>query len=70
MSNTTTIQLQKSTKQDLAHLKRADGESFDSVVGRLIAKYDERQSDDMGAARIRELVREEITENVVREAQR
>jgi predicted CopG family antitoxin len=70
MSDTTTIQLRKSTKQNLAHLKRADGESFDSVVERLIAKYDEPRSGDMDETRVRELIREEITENVVREAQR
>jgi len=66
----TTIQLNKSTKDDLEEIKRVNGESFDSVVKLLIANYNKPQdSSELTENRVRELANEQITERVVREAQ-
>jgi myosin-crossreactive antigen len=68
MNNRTTIQLTETTKDDLEALKRADGESYESVVRMLIAHYNNSQSDTVDESRMREIAREEITDRVVREA--
>jgi len=64
----TTIQLTETTKADLDGLKRADGESYESVVRMLIAHYNNSQSGEQDESRMRKIAREEITDRVVREA--
>lgn len=61
----TTIQLSQSTKADLDECKRADGESYDSVVARLASDNGDAA---LTEARVREIAREELREGVVPEA--
>jgi hypothetical protein len=68
MNDRTTIQLTDTTKADLDELKRADRESYESVVQMLIAHYNNSQSGEKGESRMREIAREEIMDRVVREA--
>lgn len=73
MEDKTTIQLKHSTKTDLEELKRADGESYDSVVKMLIARYNNSQDsncDGIDETEAREIANEQISERVIPEAQR
>lgn len=73
MVDKTTIQLKDSTKTELEELKRADGESYDSVVKMLIAHYNNSQDgncDGIDEAQAREIADERISERVIPEAQR
>lgn len=65
MTEYTTIQVDRDTKDDLEALKRADGESFNSVVQRLI---DGNVGGDLDEDRVREIAREEINDGVVFDA--
>jgi hypothetical protein len=56
----TTIQLKKETKETLDKLKRADGESYDSVVKLLIANYDESQSERLDESDVETIVDRKI----------
>jgi len=56
----TTIQLKKETKKRLDKLKRADGESYDSVVKLLIANYDESQSERLDESDVETIVDRKI----------
>lgn len=58
----TTIQIDEATKTDLDARKRAPGESYDSVVARLVAEHG--TDDELTEARVRDIAREEIDATV------
>jgi len=64
-----TITIYPSQKQALDELKKAENESYQSVVDRLIENY-EASASELSESRVREIVRDEITDNVVSEARR
>lgn len=63
----TTIQLTEDTKAQLDQHKITDRESYDSVVARLASDHD---PDRLDSERVRELIREEVSELVIMEAQK
>jgi len=66
----TTIQLTDTTKTDLEQLKRADGESYESVLRMLIAHYNNSQDnqESLDETRVREIARAEINDLVAYKA--
>lgn len=63
----TTIQLSQETKAQLDQHRIADRESYDSILSRLAQEHD---PDEIDMETIREVAREEISEQVVMEAQK
>jgi hypothetical protein len=64
MTDTTTIEIEVAQKDELDSLKDTNSESYKSVLQRLIDDYS-NATGELDEARIRELAREEITDNVI-----
>jgi len=67
--NKTTIQITDEQKLELDDLKQTDGETYRSVLQRLIDAY-ESDDADVTEARAREIAESVVAERVVPEAQR
>lgn len=69
MSGTTTIEVYDEQKDELDDLKLTDSESYKDVLQRLIDGHIEGAG-DVDEDRIREIVRDEVSDKVIPEAQR
>jgi predicted CopG family antitoxin len=69
VSELKTITIYPEQKAQLDELKKAENESYQSVVDRLIENY-EASTSELSESRVREIVRDEITDTVVSEARR
>jgi hypothetical protein len=63
---TTTIEIAREQKAELDSLKLTDGESYKSVLQRVMSDYS--KAPELSENRVRELAREEITDRVRMEA--
>jgi len=62
-----TITIYPEQKAQLDELKKAENESYQSVVDRLIENY-EASASELSESRVREIVREEVSDAVIPEA--